>query len=53
MGCADLVTHDELALLYKRYERAGEFNQLVFLRDMDRMERMSWQSLSLNYEVQG
>jgi len=48
MGCAHLVSPEELFILFKRYERKGEFNQLVFIRDMDACEQESWLASNLS-----
>ena len=39
LGLASLLSTEDLELLFKRYERAGEFNHLVFLRDLDEAEK--------------
>jgi hypothetical protein len=38
LGMGGLLKDEEVAMLMRRYERSGEFNRLVFLRDVDDAE---------------
>ena len=48
MGCGNLVTDQELFVLFKKYERKGDFNQIVFIRHMEAAERASWKASDLS-----
>ena len=39
MGLSQLLGDEDFSILFKRYERNGEFNYLVFLRDLDQVEK--------------
>lgn len=39
MGCADIISDQELFVLFRKYERKGEFNQIMFIRDMEAAEQ--------------
>jgi hypothetical protein len=51
MGCSDIISDQELFLLFKKYERKGEFNQIMFIRDMEAAERDSWIAMDLTATV--